>query len=113
MAKFDPSRREAMTTALAAPVALAAALQPGRGAFAAASRDAVHTTQPSTKKANSNMLKYQVGDQKGLDSLQFTDGPVPEPGPGEVRIAVKASALNHRDLMVMSGRYGGPKPPTF
>lgn len=112
MAKFDPSRREAMTTALAAPVALAAALQPGRGAFAAASRDAVHPDHPSTKKANSNMRKYQVGDQKGLDSLQFTEGPVPEPGPGEVRIAVKASALNHRDLMVMSGRYGGPKPPT-
>jgi NADPH:quinone reductase-like Zn-dependent oxidoreductase len=29
-----------------------------------------------------------------------------------VRIAVKASSLNHRYLMVMSGRYGGPKPPT-
>jgi NADPH:quinone reductase-like Zn-dependent oxidoreductase len=37
---------------------------------------------------------------------------VPEPGAGEVRVAVRASSLNHRDLMVMAGRYGGPKPPT-
>ena len=58
------------------------------------------------------MRSYQVGDQKGLDSLKFGERPVPEPGPGEVRVAVRASALNHRDLMVMSGRYGGPKPPT-
>ena len=29
-----------------------------------------------------------------------------------MRIAVKASSLNHRDLMVLSSRYGAPKPPT-
>jgi len=101
MSRFDPTRRAALKSALAAPAALVATAQAGVGA----SRSAKH-------EAGSTMRSFQVGDQKGLDSLRLAERPVPEPGPGEVRIAVKASALNHRDLMVMSGRYGGPKPPT-
>src|SRR5690606_41467265 len=31
------------------------------------------------------------------------DVPVPEPGPGEVRLAVEAAALNHLDLWVRRG----------
>src|SRR3954464_10227730 len=33
----------------------------------------------------------------------------PEPGPGEVRVALRASALNHMDLWVTKGM---PKPHT-
>lgn len=36
--------------------------------------------------------------------------PTPEPGPGEVRVAVRASALNHMDLWLTTGL---PKPPSF
>jgi NADPH:quinone reductase-like Zn-dependent oxidoreductase len=111
MSRFDPTRREALKSALAAPAALVAASQvvPGTTVAAQSGAAAIHSAK---HKAGSTMRSYQVGDQKGLDSLQFGERPVPEPGPGEVRVAVKASALNHRDLMVMAGRYGGPKPPT-
>jgi NADPH:quinone reductase-like Zn-dependent oxidoreductase len=39
------------------------------------------------------------------DVLELAELPVPEPGPGQVRIEVKAVALNHLDLWV---RRGGP-----
>lgn len=41
----------------------------------------------------------------GPDVLEAIELPVPEPGPGQVRIEVKAVALNHLDLWV---RRGGP-----
>ena len=38
------------------------------------------------------------------DTLQLvTDQPIPEPGPGEVRIHVKAAALNYLDIWVRNG----------
>ncbi|HET9386579.1 MAG TPA: zinc-binding dehydrogenase [Gemmatimonadales bacterium] len=43
----------------------------------------------------------------GLDKLQITDVPdAPPPGPGEVRIALRAAALNHLDLFVAAGLPG-------
>jgi NADPH:quinone reductase-like Zn-dependent oxidoreductase len=39
----------------------------------------------------------------GPDVVRLDDLPVPEPGPGEVRIAVGASAMNHLDLWVRRG----------
>ncbi len=41
---------------------------------------------------------------------QWDEVETPEPGPGEVRIAVKASALNHIDLWLMRGM---PAPRAF
>jgi NADPH:quinone reductase-like Zn-dependent oxidoreductase len=40
----------------------------------------------------------------------YGEVPDPEPGPGEVRIEVRASALNHMDLWLTTGL---PKPPSF
>jgi NADPH:quinone reductase-like Zn-dependent oxidoreductase len=43
----------------------------------------------------------------GLDALDVVDNlPVPEPGSGEVRVAVKAAALNRLDLWVREGWRG-------
>ena len=56
------------------------------------------------------MRAWQVGSQQGIDSLALVERPDPVPGPGQVRIAVVASALNHRDLMIANARYGKPKP---
>ena len=43
----------------------------------------------------------------GLDKLRITDVPdAPPPGPGEVRIALRAAALNHLDLFVAAGLPG-------
>src|SRR5260370_38741183 len=43
----------------------------------------------------------------GLDSLLVTDVPkCPVPGPGDVRVAIRAAALNHLDLFVTEGLPG-------
>lgn len=39
----------------------------------------------------------------GPEVIRIASVPVPEPGPGEVRIAVRAAALNHLDLWVRRG----------
>ena len=39
----------------------------------------------------------------GLDVLQYTDVPTPEPGPGEVLVRVRATALNYLDVFVRRG----------
>lgn len=57
------------------------------------------------------MIAYEIGPQQGLDSLVSRDRPAPVPGPGQALVAVKAAALNHRDLMIVASRYGKPKPP--
>lgn len=43
-------------------------------------------------------------------SYRWGEVETPQPGPGEVRIEVRASALNHIDLWVTRGQ---PKPPRF
>ncbi|HET8712431.1 MAG TPA: alcohol dehydrogenase catalytic domain-containing protein, partial [Gemmatimonadales bacterium] len=43
----------------------------------------------------------------GIDKLQITEIPdAPAPGPGEVRVALRAAALNHLDLFVAAGLPG-------
>ena len=56
------------------------------------------------------MHAWQVGAQQGIDSLEQVERDAPLPGPGEVLVAVRASALNHRDLSIAAGHYGKPKP---
>jgi NADPH:quinone reductase-like Zn-dependent oxidoreductase len=41
----------------------------------------------------------------GLENLRLAERPVPEPGPGEVLIRMRAAALNPRDLGVIDGFY--------
>jgi NADPH:quinone reductase-like Zn-dependent oxidoreductase len=40
-----------------------------------------------------------------IDALAFDEVAVPEPGPGQVLVAIKSVSLNFRDLAVVSGRY--------
>src|SRR5579863_1015040 len=41
----------------------------------------------------------------GIDSLEFTERPDPEPGPGQVVVRVHAISWNFRDLMMVKGLY--------
>jgi NADPH:quinone reductase-like Zn-dependent oxidoreductase len=41
----------------------------------------------------------------GIENLRLTDAPAPQPGPGEIVLAVKALSLNYRDLLVVTGQY--------
>jgi NADPH:quinone reductase-like Zn-dependent oxidoreductase len=40
-----------------------------------------------------------------IDQLEFHEVAVPDPGPGQVLVAIKAVSLNYRDLAVVTGRY--------
>ena len=56
------------------------------------------------------MRAYELQPIQSLDSLKLVERSDPPPGPGQVRIAVKAWSLNYRDLMVAKGAYGAPPP---
>lgn len=53
-------------------------------------------------------MKAVVFEQFGEPSevLRVRDVPIPEPGPGEVRVRMIASPVNPSDLLVVRGRYG-------
>lgn len=51
------------------------------------------------------MKVYRLTAGGGLQSLQMTEVAAPEPGPSEVRVRVRAVALNYRDLMMARGTY--------
>ncbi|HEX7253428.1 MAG TPA: zinc-binding dehydrogenase [Thermoanaerobaculia bacterium] len=46
----------------------------------------------------------------GNEVLEYGDWPTPDPGPGEVRVAIRAAALNHLDLFVRNGIPDVPLP---
>ncbi|HEY7369759.1 MAG TPA: zinc-binding dehydrogenase [Thermoanaerobaculia bacterium] len=46
----------------------------------------------------------------GPEVLQYGDRPEPSPGPGEVRVALRAMSLNHLDLFVRNGIPNVPLP---
>ena len=51
------------------------------------------------------MNAYHIEDDWGLDNLRPTTRPLVEPGRGQVRLAVRAAALNFRDSLVIEGQY--------
>lgn len=55
------------------------------------------------------MRAIVVSRPGGPEVLQEVERPVPEPGPGEIRVRVHASAVNRADLLQRRGLY--PAPP--
>lgn len=49
------------------------------------------------------MKAWQLEDAKGIDSYVMNDVPEPEPGPGEVRVDLRCSGINHLDIWVSMG----------
>lgn len=49
------------------------------------------------------MKAWQLEDTKGIDSYVLNEVPEPEPGPGEVRVEIKYSGLNHLDIWTSMG----------
>ena len=49
----------------------------------------------------------------GFEGLRVVELPVPEPGPGEILIRVRAASLNYRDLAILEGRYRPDIRPPF
>ncbi|MEP7059527.1 MAG: zinc-binding dehydrogenase [Actinomycetota bacterium] len=56
------------------------------------------------------MRAWLLEDSSGPEAWHLGSVETPRPGPRDVRVALKASALNHLDLWVSKGL---PKPPAF
>lgn len=56
------------------------------------------------------MKAWQLVDTKGIDSYVLNDIPEPEPGPGQVRVAIRYSGINHLDIWTSMGL---PAPKSF
>ncbi|MEZ5966094.1 MAG: zinc-binding dehydrogenase [Planctomycetota bacterium] len=56
------------------------------------------------------MKALVVREHGGLERLVFEERPTPEPGPGEVRVAVRAVGVNHLDTWVRRGVPGHKFP---
>jgi NADPH:quinone reductase-like Zn-dependent oxidoreductase len=54
------------------------------------------------------MRGFGFSEHGGLERLQFVDVPESEPGPGEVRVAVRAAAFNRLDRFTLTGIPGVP-----
>lgn len=50
------------------------------------------------------MKAWQLEDTKGIDSYVLNEVPEPEPGAGQVRVAIKYSGLNHLDIWTSLGQ---------
>ncbi|TVV77160.1 zinc-binding dehydrogenase [Sphingomonas solaris] len=55
------------------------------------------------------LLLEQTG---GVENVRVTDVETPTPAAGEVRVAVRAASLNHRELFIVQGQYPGMTLPT-
>ncbi|MES2979032.1 MAG: NADPH:quinone oxidoreductase family protein [Pseudomonadota bacterium] len=49
----------------------------------------------------------------GVDALQWTTLPTPQPGPGEVLVEIKAASLNFPDLLIVQNKYQFKPPLPF
>ena len=56
------------------------------------------------------MRAWYLNDTNGPSSYTLGDLDMPEPGPGEVRVALRTSALNHLDIWTSMG---APAPKSF
>ena len=56
------------------------------------------------------MQAWICNDASGPEALTWQEAPTPDPGSGEVRVAIKAASLNFPDLLIVQGKYQ-MKPP--
>jgi NADPH2:quinone reductase len=59
------------------------------------------------------MQAWICSELGGPDALTWQESPTPEPGKGEVRIAIKAASLNFPDLLIVQGKYQMRPPLPF
>ena len=59
------------------------------------------------------MQAIEVTEFGDSDVLRVSERELPEPGPGEVRIDVRAAGINFADIMQRRGHYQGGPEPTY
>lgn len=56
------------------------------------------------------MKRFVIEQEFGIDELKQVECDIPQPGPGEVLVKMKAASLNYRDLLMVSGSYARNLP---
>lgn len=56
------------------------------------------------------MRVFEIQDNFGLDNLKMTERDEPVPGPGDVRLRMRAASINYRDLLMTLGHYNPRQP---
>ncbi|OGL59607.1 MAG: hypothetical protein A3I72_03635 [Candidatus Tectomicrobia bacterium RIFCSPLOWO2_02_FULL_70_19] len=51
------------------------------------------------------MKALRIEKHGGPEVMHLAEVPIPEPGPGEIRLKMEASGLNYSDIMMREGRY--------
>ncbi|MCS6816622.1 MAG: quinone oxidoreductase [Blastocatellia bacterium] len=59
------------------------------------------------------MRAIRVHEYGGPEVLRYEDVPLPEPGPGEVRVKIEAAGVNFIDIYHRTGLYPNPLPFTL
>ena len=57
------------------------------------------------------MKVMELRDDWGLDHLRLAERPDPEPGPGQVLIAMKAASINYRDTVMIQSSSASAATP--
>jgi NADPH:quinone reductase-like Zn-dependent oxidoreductase len=60
---------------------------------------------PGKDFVSTTFKAYEFMHGQGIGNLRRVTRPVRAPGPGEIRVAVRAVSLNYRDLMAVNGIY--------
>lgn len=58
------------------------------------------------------MKALLLGTAEGPEAVRVTDVETPEPKAGEVRVAIKAASMNHREMWIARGLYPGMVVPS-
>lgn len=71
----------------------------------------MHFRSPAARRRIERMKTLLYQDRISLDTLTLVERPVPEPGPRELLLRMRAVALNYRDLAIARGTYGAFSAP--
>jgi NADPH:quinone reductase len=71
--------------------------------------DGMRAREPEKARRNRRWVVPRYG---GPEAMTLAEEPLPDPGPGEVRVRVVAAGVGYPDVLIREGTYpGGPKPP--
>jgi NADPH:quinone reductase-like Zn-dependent oxidoreductase len=70
-----------------------------------------HSIGVDTKQEEPNVRVFQVEDGWSMENVRLGTREKPSPGAGQVRLRMKASAINYRDLLVPVHGYGSRMKP--
>jgi NADPH:quinone reductase-like Zn-dependent oxidoreductase len=66
--------------------------------------------RPDDRGGRASMRAYVVQAPFGVDALAAVERSIPQPGPNEVLVRIRAVALNYRDLLIVNGAWKAPEP---